>query len=313
MTPVVLIPVPTSRAAPGRPLPRPAIVTLKDLCWLAYLYPGRVFSRILPGLPLSMQRPGEWFAKHLARAQRRRLAARLRVAGIAEDKLDSLIDRYLERAVGRVLLDLTLDHAVSRLAPDAITIEGLEHLRAAQARNNGVLLVSGHFFASRLAKRVLRERGLPVVSVRHPAPPDPAMGRLGRYWLQARYMAFLHLVIGDEVFVETPDCSVEIMRRLRAGELVNVHVDSPFSSQSVRHSFLGRDQTFTTNFIRLAELAGSPIVPFFFSGDHRRLRIAFEPSLEPTGNPDATLAEILRRLEREVLSRPHDYELWIML
>jgi len=245
--------------------------------------------------------------------QRRRLAARLRVAGIADDQIDPLIDRYLERAVGRILSDLTLDHAVSRMPSDAITIEGLEHLRAAQARNNGVLLVSGHFFASRLAKRVLRECGAPVVSVRHPAPPDPAMGLLGRRWLQTHYMAFLHSVIGDEVFIETPDCSLEIMRRLRAGGLVNVHVDSPFSSQSVRRPFLGRDQTFTTNFIRLARLAGSPIVPFFFSGDHRRLRIAFEPSLESTGSPDATLAAILRRLEREVLSCPDDYELWIML
>lgn len=307
------LPAPYIRTESGNPLPRAPVVSLKDLCWLAYLYPGRAVARALPGLTRSLQGPGAWLAKRLARVQRRRLAVRLRVACIAEERINPLIDRYLERAVGRILSDLTLDHAVSRLAPHAITIEGIEHLRAAQARNNGVLLVSGHFFASRLAKRVLRERGLPVVSVRHPAPPDPAMGRLGQRWLQARYMDFLHSVIGDEVFVETPDCSLEIMRRLRAGELVNVHVDSPFSSQSVRHPFLGRDQTFTTNFIRLARLAGSPIVPFFFSGDHRHLRIAFESSFEPTGSPDTMLAEILGRLEREVMARPNEYELWIML
>ena len=294
-------------------LQRESVVSLKDLCWLAYLYPVRWIARIAPGVVLGLQRPGGWLAKRFAKAQRRRLATRMRVAGFAEDRIDSLIDRYLDRAVWRALLDLVIDHAAPQIRPDAIAVEGLEHLRNAQAMGRGVLLASGHFFASRLAKRVLRDRGLPIVSVRHPAPPDPGAGRVGRQWLQACYMRFLHTVIGDEIFIETPDCSLKIMQRLRAGELVNVHVDSPFASRSVKHPFLGRDQTFTTNFIRLASLAGSPIVPFFFSGDHRRLRITFEPPLDPAGPPDGLLSCILHRLEVEVRLRPEDYELWIML
>lgn len=291
----------------------PSLITLKDLCWLAYLFPGRALSRLSPDLIMALQGPGAWMAKRFARTQHYRLTERLRIAGLREVEIKRIIDHYLHRAVGRALSDLVLDAVATDLCADRITIEGIEYLHAAQALSSGVLLVSGHFFASRLAKQVLRKRGMPVVSIRHPAPPDPAIGRIGRRWIQPRYMRFLHQVIGDEVFVQAPDSSIKILQRLRAGELVNIHIDSPFASHSVRKSFLGRHQIFTTNFIRLARLADSPILPFFFRGDHRRLHICFEPHLEPSGEPDAILGTILTRLQQEVMSYPSEYELWIML
>ena len=308
----------TARPHPGRDgFPGTAgsarFVTMKDICWFVYLCLGRPCSRFFPRLAMMLQRPGAWLARRLARGERSRLTRRMRIAALDERQIPDIIDQYLGFAVGRALSDLQLDQLVQRLPAENLELVGREHLDAARSQGRGVILASGHFFASRLAKRVLKQRGVPIVSVRHPAPPDPGMGRSGRRWLQDRYMRFLHTVIGDEIVSTAPDCAMQIMRRLRSGEIVNLHIDAPFATQSMRAPFLGQDQTFSDNLARLIRLTDAALVPFWFSGDHRGLKIEFEPALEQTHAPEQFMPELLERLERRVLDQPADYELWIML
>ncbi|MEO2049552.1 MAG: hypothetical protein ABGX16_23590 [Pirellulales bacterium] len=294
-------------------LRRRSYVSIKDVCWLLYLYPGWAFARTFPRLLSGLQPVGEFLARRLAKGEQKRLTERLQLAGFGEMEIDSIVKRYLDRAVGRALCDLDLESVTQRLKPSNIHIQGLEYLQSAQESGQGIILISGHFFASRLAKSWLRSSGFSVLSVRHPAPPDPSLGVLGERYLQGRYIRFLNKAIGEEVLIDDPECTLKIVRRLRAGGLVNVHIDAPFASKTQDIIFLGKTHSFSSSVFRIAELAGAAVIPFWFSGDHRDLRIVFEAPLDLGMDKAEELARVIRRLETQVIDKPYDYELWIML
>ncbi|MGD0011552.1 MAG: lysophospholipid acyltransferase family protein [Terriglobia bacterium] len=291
-------------------------ITIKDIAWLLYLYPVRLMARISPFVILWFEPLTLKCSLLLSKGIQQRVGNRMKQAleRIDDAHINSVVSQYLRFYLERIVDDLFLDKFARQLVSEKVSFRGMEYLQHASDQKRGVLLVSGHFFASRLAKRILAELGFPILSVRLKAPRHAGMGKLGERILQKKYMRFLHGVIQDEVYVQDKDCSLKILQRLRQGGLVNIHLDARFAAQQIPVPFLGGKRSFPVGFLRLCQIAGSPLVPFWFSGDRRQVEIEFEP---PINLAETDTEEVLRslvcRLEKRILARPEQYEWWIML
>jgi KDO2-lipid IV(A) lauroyltransferase len=309
--------------APTRIPANTSLVTTKDLLWMLYLFPLRLLALAIP--PRGLYTLGRVLAppfRLTVRSQRQRARTWMGEAfpaGTPPEALDHAANQFVDRAVLRALDDLHLSQpgATDRLpAPE---IEGRDHLDAALAAGRGVLLVSGHFYANRLAKLHLRREGYPVMSVRNARPPDRWMGRLGRALLQPRYIQFLHGVIRDEVHTQDPQCTLKIFQRLRSGGIVNVHMDAAFASHRQELPFLGRKRRFGTGLLEIIRLSNCTVLPMECHGNQRHVRIrfgapiGFTPSAGRQEFIENNLPLLKRRLEQMILTRPEEWELWARL
>ena len=84
---------------------------------------------------------------------------------------EQCIGEYMRYSVGRMLDDLNLDRVSRSISNDRIKIIGLENLENALKMKKGAILISGHFFASRLAKKIMAQKGFPIL---FDPPPDAA-------------------------------------------------------------------------------------------------------------------------------------------
>ena len=290
-------------------------ITIQDISWLLYLYPVRLMARICPFVILWFEPLRLKWSLLLWKGIQERLGKAMNKAlGRVDDAhINSIVSQYLRLFLERIVDDLFLDELAHQLvSSEKVSFRGVEYLQQALDQKRGVLLASGHFFASHLAKGILSKRGFPILSVRHKEPPFPDMGKLGERILTEKYMRFLHGVLRDEVYVQDKDCSLKILHRLRQGGLVNILFDAQFAAQLIPVPFLGRTHSFPVTFLRLCQVAGSPLVPFWFSGDRRQVEIEFElPINLAETDTEEVLKSLVGRLEKRILARPEQYELWI--
>jgi lauroyl/myristoyl acyltransferase len=305
----------------GVPRGRQALVTLKDLAWLVYLYPARWLAGHLPlaahyVLWDALARLGA----ACLRGPRRKLALRLRLAfpdPADRERNERIAADFFRKAIARFGDDLVLPRLAHEGGLRNATLVHRERLAAALACGKGALLVSGHFMASRAARQHLAAIGYPAASVRNLAPADFSAGRLGAQLLQRRYVAFLSDVIGDEISVTDPDCSLTMMARLRAGGLLDVHVDAAFSKALVRREFLGVIYPFGSGAFHLAWMVGAPVVPMRCLGDTRGLSIEFGEPIHPERWQDraafaeAALDRVLAIVEQQIRAAPAEWDLWV--
>jgi lauroyl/myristoyl acyltransferase len=310
-------------AAPQAPRPRARrpLVRVKDLAWLGYLYPLRWLTGALP-LPAAY---ALWDAlarigAALLRGPRRRLEARLQLAYPSpadRPRTGEIAADHFRRSILRFGDDLLLPRLTRERTTRSTELVHPERLAAALARGNGALLVSGHFLASRAGRHHLAAIGYPTASVRNLDPRDASLGVLGERFVQRRYVDFLSRTIGDEIAARATDSGLRIMARLRAGGLVDLHVDAAFSREMVVREFLGATYAFGAGAFHLAYLVGAPVVPIQCLGDSRRLTIEFFEPIDPADWPDrhayaaAALDRSLRILEQEIRAAPSQWDLWI--
>ncbi len=224
--------------------------------------------------------------------------------------------RFISQAVRRAIDDLVMDRLEHAGWPFPVTVEGLKHVQEARASQRGAIILTGHFFGNRLARRYLAAQGYPMMSVRHFEPPDRFMGRAGRRWLQPRYIDFLHQVIRHEVALQDRERSLKIFKHIRRGGLANINMEPAFSKAAAQMPFFGRDWLFPTGIYRIARMADCAVVPMLGLGDSRGLRIQFAPpvTLEPEDRgeqqADRDLARFVPMLESWILQYPDQWELW---
>jgi len=302
------------------PQPSRPLVTPKDIVWLTLLFPATWLTRLLP---LSWLYPlGDALAASRAALLRRSRKGLLRAlsAGLDADpaspELHAIAAQFIRNRILCHLDDLLIVHRFPDLHWPNVEVVHLDYLTQALSAGKGALLLNGHFYASRVAKRYLAATGFRSLSVRNHAPPYWAVGQFGNRFLRQRFTAFLGAVLGDEVSSSDPDCSLKMLARLRAGGLIDYYVEARISREQVTRRVLGRDRTYAAGFLHVARLAGCPLVPMRCAGNSRRLRIEFGEPFELQDAPDrrtfveTNMAVILRNLEEQIKSNPAEWYLW---
>ena len=181
-------------------------------------------------------------------------------------------------------------------------VEGLEHLHAARARGQGVLLFGGHFPHSELCARLLGEalgERLAIVA-RH--NNDPCIER----WLDgARRRAFAEVIGKKDVR--------GLLRTLSRGGIVAYSADQDFNYQNAFVPFFGIPAATLTATPDLARRSNAAVLPFWFHRDASgRYRLRVEPTWDgwPSGDPAQDAARYMAELEAVVRQHPEQY-LWV--
>ena len=272
---------------------------LLPLVWLA-----KGLARLPQGLLLGMSRCLLVLCWPLL-ASRRRVAA-TNIA-LCFPELDAPAQRALVRAnlfetVMGVFELLRAWYAPDAALRPAVRIEGLEHLLAARAAGQGVLLLTGHLIQAELASRLLAlGTGLPIRGVvrRHNSPCMEA--ELER----ARQRVFEPTLAKKDVR--------GLLRSLQAGDLVAYSADQDFSYQHVFVPFFGIPAATLVGTAKMVRRARAQMLPFWFhraADGHYLVRIgACWPGwLE--GEPAQSAAIYMHELEQVVREHPEQY-LWV--
>lgn len=193
-------------------------------------------------------------------------------------------------------------YAPPRLLAGLARIEGLEHVRQALRKGQGVLLLGGHFTHAELAARLLGEalgRPLRVVVRRH---NNPCLER----WLDAaRRRAFGPTLAKKDTRA--------LLRALRAGEIVAYSADQNFTYQNAFVPFFGVPAATLTAVPEIAQHGHAQVLPFWFHRDADGVyRLRVEPPWAdwPSGDSGQDAARYMRELEAVVRAHPEQY-LWM--
>lgn len=254
------------------PVFRPALLAPRH--WPVWL--GLGVMRLLHLLPIRMQLAiGEAIgalAARLLRSRRRVVAANLFVAfrDRSPEQRRAMLHAHF-RALGRGGFEAAIawwssDARLQKLG----VVEGLEHLRAVQAKGQGALLLTGHFTTLELGARFLTLAGVDFHAMYRPYQ-NPVMDYLMHHWRQRR--SRLPAVPREELKM--------LVRTLREGRFVWYAPDQTLDPRvSVYVPFFGKNVATIIATSKLSAMGRSAVVPYFPSYLGRgRYRVVIEPAL----------------------------------
>jgi len=314
-----------SQRAPASPPPAPSsdalpLLRVNDLLWFLYLYPLRTLSALDPrSLIHPIGRLAEPFVQFRSRKRREMVMRRMlsaQGAGITRDQAPRIARQFIANSTFRMLDDLVLGRPSVEGKLRCNGIEGLEHLEQGKSAGRGVIVLTAHFCAGRIAKRYLATIGYPMLSVRDQMPRGDWWGRLGRRILEARRTDLLHAVIGEAAYVQDPGSTLKILRRLRSGGLVNIHFDGQSGTGTMPWPFLGLERRFSTGIFDLVRLSGCAVVPMLCLGRSTAFRVIFGPLMDIVKAPGReafirdNLPTFVQTIEKQIRDHPGEWEQW---
>ena len=243
-------------------------------------------------------------ATHLLPARRRIAEINLRVCF---PELNAVRRRRLLRAnlrnLGLMLAEFSMGWMGSARALSRVPahIDGLEHLRAAQATGRGVLLVGAHFTHLELCARLLAMH-VPLAGM-YRVMDSPVFERI-ILRARLRYAAAMF----------TKDDLLGTVRHLRRGGVLWYAPDQDMRGKdSVFAPFFGVPAATITATHHLARLSGAVVLPFAHRREHDgSYRIDIRPALDdfPSADIVADTTRVNLAIEHMVRAVPAQY-LWV--
>ncbi len=266
------------------------------LAWLLVRLPPQWLFQLGAGIG--------WLADHVARARAHIADVNL---ALCFPELDAAARRELRRRTFRAYGIAFAETALAWLGPVAplaarTRIEGLEHVRAAQARGKGVLLLGAHFSTLDLAGALLATALVLDITYRRNA--NPAIEWLMRHG-RTRCYAGVH---------ERSDVRAAI-RSLREGRVLWYAADQDYGRRhSVFAPFFGVPAATITAATRFAAAGQAEVLFFSHFRDESpwgwRLSIQPLPSGYPTGDTVQDATTLNAHIEAQVRHDPAQY-LWL--
>jgi KDO2-lipid IV(A) lauroyltransferase len=266
------------------------------IAWLL----ARLPLRMLVGLGRMLG----WAAYHLARSRRHIALVNVR---LCFPELDDGAQKALVRQTFRHVAVGALEVTVTWLNPgrdlsQRITLQGVEHLRQAQALGRGVVLIGGHFTAIDIVSQaVVAAVDLDVMYRENKNPVWE--------WLQLQGRRHYFGAV-----IERSDTR-QTLRRLKAGQTIWYAPDQDYGAKhSVFAPFFGVPTATITATSRLARFNDSPVLfmTTFRDLDTLTWTVTFYPPLEdfPSGDDVADATLMNEVLEDAIRQHPEQY-LWI--
>ena len=299
---------------------RAPLLTLHDVLWLLYLYPLWLVSAFVPhAWLLRVGKLAQPLLQVHARKAREKAIRRILALrpGITPTQAARIARQSIANDMFRKLDDLVLLRSTPRQTLQCTGIEGIQHLDQAIAAGNGVILLTAHFCATRIAVRHLATLGYPALSVQNQGLWRSSEGRLGRI-LRRRYTEVRRQGNPDVVYIQDAECSLKILRRLRSGGLVHMHLDTvkPKTKTVVEGSFLGVPWRFPAGAFDFVRLSGCAVVPMLCLGRSTGFHIHFDPMLDSVRAAsreefvNANLRAYTEAFERHINEHPEEWRLW---
>jgi KDO2-lipid IV(A) lauroyltransferase len=178
--------------------------------------------------------------------------------------------------------------------------EGMEHLDAALARGQGVILLTCHLGLWELGAVYLHYGGyrphiVGLVDSAHEGITE------FRDWMRTRH--HVGVVNRDGVHL----AALEIQRLLGEGKIVALLGDRLIGEKGTEVEFFGRRVAFPTGPFRLARSTGAAVLPCFVVREGRGYRAAIEPPI-PLASDAKSHGEALQEATQEVARQ---FEKWI--
>jgi lauroyl/myristoyl acyltransferase len=185
--------------------------------------------------------------------------------------------------------------------------EGIEHLEAAQSAGRGVILVTAHLGNWELGGVLLALRGFPMSVVTLEEPTTEL----------TRWRDAFRQKVGIRTTAVGPGhqfAFVELIRTLRAGGIVAMLVDRPYSGSGVPVEFFGRKTEFSSAPALLWQHTGAAVVPaFVLHNDTGRYTafaqapLAFTKSTEPRADLAANTQLLATHFEHVIRQHPDQW------
>jgi KDO2-lipid IV(A) lauroyltransferase len=181
------------------------------------------------------------------------------------------------------------------------TITGLEHIQAAQANGQGVLLIGCHFTTLDAAARILAFHV--KYDMLYRKDPNPL---LAYKLISARESFAGNAIVRSD--------TRQLIKNLRHGNVVWYAPDQDFGAKySVFAPFFGVQAATVVATARIAQLGQAAVIPFaHYRDENNHYHIVIEPALEnyPTGDDVADATRINRIIETAIAKQPDQY-LWV--
>jgi lauroyl/myristoyl acyltransferase len=194
------------------------------------------------------------------------------------------------------LIDLLyLSHGKMRVQEYRTTVTGGENLYKALKQGKGVVLLTAHLGNWEIGGEAIDVTGKKI----HPvyAPDSSAVFEHQRN-LMRNETSFEGVALKPGELV-----SLKLYRLLEQGEIVALQGDRLQFDRGVSMSFFGSPATFPQGAVRIAQLAGSPVVPIFFPlKGYKTYEIIIEEPLvmEPDKPVAHNLSKLLAVFERQI-------------
>jgi len=274
--------------------------------WPMWLLFG--FLRLVSLLPLSainaIGKAIGWTMYRLTPSRRR--VARINIKQAYPDYSEAQIKQLVKhsfQSVGVSLFELALAWWARRDYLRAhCEVEGLEHLQAALAKNQGVILLTAHFTTLEIGG-ILMALYTPLNAI-YKRAHNPM------------FNAFMHHYRDRHLNQAIPNKDVRaFINGLRQGLATWYAPDQDFASQSIVFTpFLGGTASTLTSTVRMAEKTGAAIVPFYpvRLADSKGYKLVILPALEnfPAGDIMQDATRINRAIDDMVRQNPEQYS-WI--
>lgn len=183
--------------------------------------------------------------------------------------------------------------------PPPHTIIGSEHIEAAQARGQGVILNTGHFSQSEMSV-YLASKHWPVHAVYRPNN-NPVIDELINAGRRKHVMSLIDR-----------ENTRAMVRVLRNGGILWTAADQSYHGKtSAWIPFFGVKCTTNTAIPILARMGNAVVLPYYVRRDGANYTIIIHPPLEnlPSGDDTTDTARLVSILEEEIRSEPSAY-LW---
>jgi lauroyl/myristoyl acyltransferase len=290
------------------------VFSLNDVFIFLYLFPLRIVTTVLP---LKIVRHIGSLLGHiyslLMMNRRKRIREKLtlilkdyrtseEIDALSYQSLRSAVSAYTDALIATRINNLTLLENGS--------IRGQENVKSALSLKKGVILVSGHFCGDVVASRYLRAIGMPILYVTKTKSVDPQKSLFENKYLKPYWSKVANPFQEDNIFIEDTDFGLKIIKHLRGNGLVGIKLDAPFSKHLIECSFFDTKYFFPVNFLKIAFLNGSPIIPMVCTGNSSSFEISFERMVELqefyTGDEffSVNLNKLIKILESQILRYP---------